>query len=307
MSQFLRDLQQGKKPDGVPSVGGAPKESVGGDGATGGGTVTPAPGSSPGPGSMSWGPKRETGSPLLCTFVYDGDIKTPIVPVVPGIDVSHYQPKMNWGAVVAAGFKFAIIKATDGTGSKSSTYDKQRLDAHQNGLIVGSYHFARFGGLTPKQESEHILKVTGGVRVGELPLTIDCEWDRYNKNYDESSETMDEKAALEILEILERVESATKMTPILYCSYPFFRGFKNPERFFRFHPWNPAYWRSGKEPGKKENRINGPKVPLPWSKCAIWQWTDMHPAAKSITGDNNLDGDFFNGTLAQLSGMCRKQ
>lgn len=252
------------------------------------------------PGPLSWGPMRKTGNPLLCSIILGADPSKPVVPAVPGMDISHYQPNMNWGNVVGAGLKFCIMKATDGTGSKSSTFDAQRRAAHDNGLIVGSYHFARFGGLNPKQEAEHFLKVTGGVRVGELPLTIDCEWDRYNPKYS-TGKIMDDAAADEILEICERVEAATKLTPILYCSYPFFKGFKNPERFFRFHPWNPAYWRAS------TNQITGPKVPLPWSKCAFWQYSDKYPGARAITGDNNLDANWFNGTIAQLSSMCRQQ
>jgi hypothetical protein len=34
---------------------------------------------------------------------------------VAGIDVSHYQPNINWPKVAAAGIKFAYMKATEGT------------------------------------------------------------------------------------------------------------------------------------------------------------------------------------------------
>jgi len=35
-----------------------------------------------------------------------------------GIDVSAYQPNINWATVKANGIKFAYIKATEGTGTK---------------------------------------------------------------------------------------------------------------------------------------------------------------------------------------------
>jgi len=251
------------------------------------------------PGPISWGPLRKTGSQILFPMVRADNPRIPLAHAVPGIDISHYQPNLKWGAIVGEGFKFAIIKATDGTGSKSSTFDAQRLAAHNNGIIAGAYHFARFGGLSAKDEAAHFLKVTGGVRGGELPLTIDCEWDRYTAKYS-SGHTMDEAAAKEILEILERVEAAIKMTPILYTSYPFFKGFSNPERFFRFHPWNPAYWRAG------TNQITGPKSPLPWSKPAFWQWTDKYPNARKITGDDNLDANWFNGSITELGKMTKQ-
>jgi GH25 family lysozyme M1 (1,4-beta-N-acetylmuramidase) len=38
-----------------------------------------------------------------------------------GIDVSSYQPNVNWGNVKAQGYTFAYIKATEGTSKGSGT------------------------------------------------------------------------------------------------------------------------------------------------------------------------------------------
>ena len=43
-----------------------------------------------------------------------------------GIDVSDYQPNVDWGAVKANGNSFVYIKATEGTGN------------HHSALVVGS-------------------------------------------------------------------------------------------------------------------------------------------------------------------------
>lgn len=264
----------------------------------------PAPGTPPPAGPLNFGPMRTSGDPLLSPFIAAQDPLKPIIPAVAGLDISFYQPKVNWKEVLKAGFEFCIAKASDGVGTKDSMFDTHRKNATENGIIFGAYHFMRFGGLDAKTEAANFLKYTGGVRKGELPLTLDIEWDRKNPKYDESSETMDEAAASEALEILERLEDATQVTPFVYCSYPFFRGFKNPERFFRFLPWNPAYYRDGSN-GHKVNRITGPKTPLPWSKTGIWQWTDEHPAARAIVGNKNLDGDYFAGTLEQLRSLTK--
>lgn len=39
-----------------------------------------------------------------------------------GIDVSGYQPSINWATAKANGVAFAYIKATEGTGSLTSIY-----------------------------------------------------------------------------------------------------------------------------------------------------------------------------------------
>lgn len=245
----------------------------------------PAPPARPAPaGPLNVGPMRTGG----------GHPKVlPVAGAIKGLDLSFYQPKVNWAAVNAEGLLFCIAKASDGVGTKDSMFETHRANAMKHGLIFGAYHFMRFGGLDAKTEAANFLKHTGGVRKGELPLTLDIEWDRKNPRYDESHEKLDEAGALEALEILERLEDATQVTPFVYCSWPFFEGIKRPERFFRFLPWVPAY------------RVTGPGVPPPWSSWAFWQWTDKHPAAQKIVGSANLDGNYFNGTLEQLRSLTK--
>lgn len=237
----------------------------------------------PAPSLILCGPMRTRGEPLKVL---------PVSSPVPGIDVSHWQPNMNWDVVAKAGFQFVFAKASDGVGTKAAHYDSHRAEATKRGLLFGSYHFVRFGGLSAEDEAARFLAHTGGRRPGELPSVIDVEWDKTNAHYTDGK-TMDEAAAAEALEILERVEEVEKVTPIIYTSYPFFCGFKNPERFFRFLPWLPAY------------RVDGPKVPLPWSSWAFWQWTDKHPLARQVTGDPNLDANYFNGSIEQLRRLAK--
>lgn len=262
--------------------------------------VRPAPPSS---SPLDCGPMRLTGSPKLTSFINGANPMKPIITAVPGLDLSFYQPKVNWEEVAREGIQFVIAKASDGMGTKDSMFDTHRKNAAAKGIIFGGYHFLRFGGMNPKEEAAHFMKCSGGVRAGELPLTLDVEWDRKNPKY-ASGKTMDDAAANEALEMLERIEDAIGMTPIIYCSWPFFKNFRNPERFFRFIPWNPAYWRDGSN-GHKVNKISGPSVPLPWSRSAFWQWTDEHPAAKRIVGATKLDANWFAGSLEQLRGLTK--
>ena len=147
----------------------------------------PAPGTPPPAGPLNFGPMRTSGDPLLSPFIAAQDPLKPIIPAVAGLDISFYQPKVNWKEVLKAGFEFCIAKASDGVGTKDSMFDTHRKNATENGIIFGAYHFMRFGGLDAKTEAANFLKYTGGVRKGELPLTLDIEWDRKNPKYDESS------------------------------------------------------------------------------------------------------------------------
>lgn len=62
---------------------------------------------------------------------------------VQGVDVSHWQGAINWGAVKSAGIDFAYIKATEGTTFKDSRFGANYTGAYNAGLIRGAYHFAR--------------------------------------------------------------------------------------------------------------------------------------------------------------------
>lgn len=66
-------------------------------------------------------------------------------PTVTGVDVSRYNPEVDWQHLAATGHRFAYVKATEGTGHRSLTYDAQAAGARDAGLFVGGYHYARPG------------------------------------------------------------------------------------------------------------------------------------------------------------------
>ena len=68
-----------------------------------------------------------------------------------GVDVSHWNPILNWAAIKAAGYDFAFIKATespnymppDGVDDKLLLHVRGAEDA---GILWGPYHFWRYYG-----------------------------------------------------------------------------------------------------------------------------------------------------------------
>lgn len=69
-------------------------------------------------------------------------VVTDLAPIT-GIDVSAWQPRIDWAKVVAAGHRFAYLKATEGERYVSPVYREQAAGAKAAGLLVGAYHFAR--------------------------------------------------------------------------------------------------------------------------------------------------------------------
>lgn len=59
-----------------------------------------------------------------------------------GIDVSHYQGRIDWGEVARSGdVSFAYVKATEGAGYVDDCYLRNLYGAKRVGIPVGVYHF----------------------------------------------------------------------------------------------------------------------------------------------------------------------
>lgn len=60
-----------------------------------------------------------------------------------GIDVSNWQGDINWSEVRNANYRFAAIKATEGTNISDSTFYRNWSGAQKVGMIRLAYHFFR--------------------------------------------------------------------------------------------------------------------------------------------------------------------
>jgi lysozyme len=101
---------------------------------------------------------------------------------ITGIDVSDYQPRVDWQQVAGAGHSFAYIKSTEGNGWESKHFRKHREGARAVGLLTGAYHFGRWdGGLADlasdaRDEARRFQDFVGDIEPGDLPPVLDLEW-----------------------------------------------------------------------------------------------------------------------------------
>jgi lysozyme len=96
-----------------------------------------------------------------------------------GIDVSHWQGRIDWEEVAAAGVDFVFVKATQGTWFTDPRYAENRAAAERYGIRVGAYHFAE-PGLAPGdavREADHFLD-TAQLKPRNLVPVLDLEIDR---------------------------------------------------------------------------------------------------------------------------------
>lgn len=209
-----------------------------------------------------------------------------------GVDVARYQSAIDWKLALSMGKRFCVAKASDGLRDAADPmFAAHRAGSKAAGLVFGSYHFFRFD-IDPIKQAENFIRVTGGVLPGELPLTLDVEWDNKSANtgYHDGGR-IDEVGAQKALICLGYLEEKTGMTPIIYTSNGFFTGLKKPEAFARFIPWIASY-----------TSFEKIRTPKPWSKPVFWQYSDD----EKISGVDAIDGDAFLGTFEELQKLTSK-
>jgi lysozyme len=214
-----------------------------------------------------------------------------------GIDVSAYQhppyqrAPVDWTQVAKAGHRFAIIKATEGTTYTSKAFAVQRAGARAAGLLVGTYHFARWERDHPEAEAEFYARTIGPLAPGDLPPALDIEWIRgAHKSADELVRW--------VLRFMERLETLTNRLPLIYTG--------------------PSFWRYCLASAKGSSEIEIARYPLwivdysgpidPMRGAEGWRWWIWqhtgHGSCPGVLGDCDLNR-FWGGEdeLRDLAGL----
>lgn len=189
---------------------------------------------------------------------------------VKGIDVSHWQPRINWAAEHAAGTEFVFIKASEGIAMKDPMYGAHKRGANDAGIMTGAYHFFH-PRQDPKMQAQHFVAQVGKLRTGDLPCVMDWE------TTDNMPSSADEQAGLVFLETVEKL---TGVKPIIY-SGPYFIQALSLGGLFREYPLWVAHYGTV-----------CPLVPPPWTNWTFWQMSGK-----------GVDRNLFNGDRAHLKAL----
>ena len=201
-----------------------------------------------------------------------------------GVDVSHYQGKINWESLRNADMgsspvSFVIIKATEGVSLIDDYFNENFYQARRNGLIRGAYHF-----LTPdvpaRQQAQFFLR-QAHLEEGDLPPVLDVEDDRKWALSGVSRADIQKRA----LEWLQVVEEHYGVKPIIYSSYKFRRDILTDRRFAEYPFWMAHYY------------VSQPASDVEW---AFWQHTDCGKLP-GIKGP--VDCNVFRGKREDLMQM----
>jgi len=196
-----------------------------------------------------------------------------------GIDISHYQERVNWEKLRNASIgdspvSFVFIKATEGEKLFDDNFNRNFANAKRNDIIRGAYHFF-IPGISARKQAEFYLSIAQ-LEPGDLPPVLDIE-----KKGDLTPEQL-RREAKTWLDIVER-EYGVK--PILYTGYKFKVDYLNTPEFDAYPYWIAHYY-------VEKLAYKG--------KWTFWQHTDCG----KVSGINGfVDCNIFNGSLQELEAL----
>lgn len=219
---------------------------------------------------------------------------------IPGIDVSAYQPNIDWPKVAASGIQFAFIKATEGTDWRSVEWSKQWNGAQDAGLYRGPYHFGRWENDNAVAEARWFRRVVGELAPRDISPVLDLEWITGKKR------PADEVCKW-ALTFLDEVAQLFQRTPILYLGPSFWRYHVRPgkgsERLAQYPLWIVDYRQAHRDEGAAAKLSPTPMVGADWP-WDFWQWTGSG-TTPGVTDKHGravkCDRNFFKGTAAELA------
>lgn len=215
----------------------------------------------------------------LCIFDYIYAFKNSKLDSIYGIDVSHYQGKIDWQKVKNSGITFAYIKASQGDHVIDPNFSANWSEAKKVNILRGAYHFFE-PSLNVENQAKLFIKLINlhGGCTGSLPPALDVET---------INQVSKEQLKFKIDKWLKIVEDETNCRPIIYTNLAFWNQYFTNDEFPNHELWLAEY-------SKDSVLIQK------WKKEILWQFTDKNIIDGIRT---KVDEDRFIGTKAELNSL----
>lgn len=184
-----------------------------------------------------------------------------------GIDVSNWQGNINFREVARSGIKIVYIKATQGTNYISPTFESSYINAKQNGLKIGFYHY-----VMARSTEEAVLEANffaSKIAGKEIDCRLAMDFEQFGSLGTQEINTIG-------LAFLKRLEQITNKGLVVYSNTYTARTIWNGE-ILNYPLWVAEY-------GVQRPANNGK-----WNTYVGWQYTD-EGIVKGINGyvDRNI-------------------
>lgn len=210
-----------------------------------------------------------------------GDAEYPEGYEIHGIDISHYQGKIDWEQLKNAMIKgcpvrFVIIKSTEGSSRLDENFRENFNQARDFGFIRGVYHF--WSNKSTAREQAYYFLDQVHLTDGDLPPVLDIE----HKPADKSVEDFQR----DVLTWLHIVEDKYHAKPIIYTYYKFKEQYLSAPVFDDYPYWIAHYY------------VDKVQYKGKWK---FWQHTDV---GKLLGIKGYVDFNIYNGSYYELKQLC---
>jgi len=195
-----------------------------------------------------------------------------------GMDVSHYQGKINWNKVKKTKhpIKYVFIRSTMGTDGIDSQFKRNWKHTKKHSYIRGAYHYYR-----PNENStEQFNLFASAVKLekGDFPPILDIE---------QKGNLTSKQLRESVLNWLKLAEKKYKIKPVVYTGRKFYKS------YLKGHIKGYPLWIASYSSKHKLNGIN-------------WSFHQFSEKVRVKGISHYVDGNDFNGNLKQLQNMCIK-
>ena len=210
-----------------------------------------------------------------------GDAEYPEGYEIHGIDISHYQGKIDWEQLKNAMIKgcpvrFVIIKSTEGSSRLDENFRENFNQARDFGFIRGVYHF--WSNKSTAREQAYYFLDQVHLTDGDLPPVLDIEHNPADKSVEDFQR--------DVLTWLHIVEDKYHVKPIIYTYYKFKEQYLSAPVFEDYPYWIAHYY------------VDKVQYKGKWK---FWQHTDVGklPGIKGY-----VDFNIYNGSYYELKQLC---
>ena len=210
-----------------------------------------------------------------------GDAEYPEGYEIHGIDISHYQGKIDWeqlknAMIEGCPVRFVIIKSTEGASRLDDHFRENFIQVRDYGFIRGVYHF--WSNKSSAREQAYYFLDKVHLTEGDLPPVLDIEHKPADKSVDDFQR--------DVLTWLHIVEDKYHAKPIIYTYYKFKEKYLSAPVFDDYPYWIAHYY------------VDKVQYQGKWK---FWQHTD---AGKLPGIKGYVDFNIYNGSFYDLRKLC---
>ena len=210
-----------------------------------------------------------------------GDAEYPEGYEIHGIDISHYQGKIDWeqlknAMIEGCPVRFVIIKSTEGASRLDDHFRENFNQVRDYGFIRGVYHF--WSNKSSAREPAYYFLDKVHLTEGDLPPVLDIEHKPADKSVDDFQR--------DVLTWLHIVEDKYHAKPIIYTYYKFKEKYLSAPVFDDYPYWIAHYY------------VDKVQYQGKWK---FWQHTD---AGKLPGIKGYVDFNIYNGSFYDLRKLC---